>query len=275
MSGVDKFSLLNGELGGECVTTIIINDFNKITDDKVYDAIRQLLLLGEDKIPPLLTFSFENIILPHQIVKEAGGNIGDMIIDIATSVGAIFYYDVEGRFVVEDGLNYIDATNKGSQWDFTTSEAEYLGGSAKFATSNIFNRVIVINANILEGAVISHDIKIDNLTNPLRTQLIGIRTKIITDNIIVSADTSDARNALLKTRAEYELKVLSMLQTSVTINSIPLYHIDVNNIITLTDKNYNFDKTRLLIHSMSIPLSVSGQMTLQATNVDNLNISNI
>ena len=60
------------------------------------------------------------------------------------------------------------------------------------------------------------------------------------------------------------------LNKSVSLTCSPMYHLDVNKIIEITDTDNNYKQEKFLINSLSIPLSYAGSMTINATSVNDL-----
>jgi hypothetical protein len=77
-------------------------------------------------------------------------------------------------------------------------------------------------------------------------------------------------DALAEDRANYELKRVTALYSDVNITCVPMYHLDVDHVITLTDAALGFNRARLLIKELTIPLSTHGQMTISACVTEEL-----
>lgn len=262
LTGIDKFALLDGSLGGELDSIYQIP-----VGTNIYSVIKDILILAGDTIPPLLDSKYKDEVSPYTLRKETGGTLGDILIELAGMLSANIYYNENGQFVFEEGSTDIIDNIKPSIWDFTTEEFEYLGSNVIYQFESIYNDVLVIGDNV-DGNIATGRATNTNLLSPTRTQLIGKRTKVIEDNIIYSDD-------LALQRANYELKRLIMLQSKTVIKSTPIFHLEVNKVITLTDSYYDFDFTRFLIQSINIPFSLGSQIDIDVVNSVELNFSNI
>jgi hypothetical protein len=117
-----------------------------------------------------------------------------------------------------------------------------------------------VNGNLALGIA-----RNDDPSSPLSTHQIGEKlAPPITDAVI---DT-DAR---AQDRANYEIKRYASLPTEAVITCIPLFHLDVDQIITVTDSHENLSEERFLINSFTIPLNPSGgTMTINASKANDL-----
>jgi hypothetical protein len=246
LSGEDKFSALNGVNGGN------LTDIYQIpVGTNIGSAIKALLIKGGDKQPPLI----ENITetTPYTIRAEYGKTIGDLIIELCEMISYDCYYDAEGRLIVEKPK---DDKLIGSSWDFSVDEKTYLGSTHKHEFSKVFNIQTVVGANI-NGSIAYGQAKDMNLSSPTRIQLIGERpAPPITDDIIYS-------DSLALQRANYELKKSIALQESVSLNCMPVYHLDVGHIVTVTDESAGFKELdRFSIQSINLGLKYNDKMSL-------------
>lgn len=254
ISGIDKFALLDGQLGGELdgIYQIPVG-FN------INNTIRSILILVKDRKTPVLQSTI--IGTPYTIIHEYGSTYGSIILELSGLLSRNCYYDADGHFIFEDDV--LDIT-KGSQWDFTTEEFLYLGGRQEYNFVNIFNKILVIgdniNGDIATGVAIN-----DNLLSDTRIQLIGTRIKVIQDNII-------STGALALNRAIYELRKYIAIHSSVKITSIPMYHLTADSVITLTDSSLNLNKERFVIQGFSLPLTIGGKMSITAVKAQEFGI---
>ena len=242
---LDKWALLNGDLGGEIDATYII----PLSTD-INEAIISILALVNDTKSPILQSISE--VTPYTITHDAGDTYADILIELANLYSREIYYNEVGNLVFSEP---IDENTLGSEWDYTTDEVLYLGANRIFHFSKIYNRVSVtgdnINGNIATGLAENTDLisetNIYRLTPP--------RTKVITDDLI-------STDALAQTRAEYELEKYIKVQESMSLKSIPMYHLDVNKVITATDDSIGLEQDRYTILTIDLPLNGKSNMTL-------------
>ena len=91
----------------------------------------------------------------------------------------------------------------------------------------------------------------------------GIKNYYLEDNNIYT-------QALAQDRADYELNKLAIVQQTVDIESTFMIHLDVNNCIALDDDFFDYFDERFIIQSISIPLSIQSQITIECTNIATL-----
>ena len=70
--------------------------------------------------------------------------------------------------------------------------------------------------------------------------------------------------------ADYLLKIKSIVQVTIDFNSSLIPHIDVNNIVGISDTYFDYVQQRFIIQSLNIPLSTSGLMDISASNIADL-----
>jgi hypothetical protein len=249
---MDKFSVMDGSLGGE------LNSIYRIAaGTNIFEAIRAILALSDDHKEPVLDQTLNSITTPYDIEKNTDDKIGDIIIELAEMVSANVYYDVDGR------LNFVkdvDDVYKHSSWDFTTDQFAYLSGSREYKFNELYNSVLVTGDSI-NGFIYSYKAQNTNVMSNTSIPNVGFeRVKPIDDSNIYS-------DVLAEERAKYELKRIICLQSSINTSSIPLYHLDVDNVVTLTDSDLDLNKDRYLINAFTLPLRIGEKMSLDIVNV--------
>lgn len=260
ISGSDKFILLNGETGNG-----IFNDIYEIpVNSNTLTAIRNLLTIFKDPKSPILQDT--STLTPYTFRKNIGDNCGDMLNEFAYMLSRNIYYDVEGRFNYKDD---VDDNIKQSLHDFNYGydKYSYLGSNYEGRFADVRNVVKVIGNNNT-GTNVSFTAKNTNLLSPTNIYVDGIGEKSFTPQFRTELSTVAQCQAL----AEYILKRVNALNASVTIESVPMFHLDVDEIITLTDKFYQFQKQRFLINSINIDLKIGGTMSIDCVRSDEVDI---
>lgn len=258
INAVDKFSLLSGENGSGLLKDIYLID----NGTNINYAVQKILVDFKDPIVPILRPSTMN--LPYTIRKGQGENVGEMLKSIAYASARNIYYDTEGRLVFDEDF---DDNIKGSEWDFNFQDEKYtyLGSNLEHQFSNVRNYVKVIGQNI-NGAIVT-GIAIDNdLTSPTNTNIIGEIPDIVANDYISTIAEAERL-------AKYKLKRLKVLNQAISIESIPLFHLDVDKVITLTDENYKITNQRYLVTSISTGLEFGSRMTIQCCLVDEIDFT--
>jgi hypothetical protein len=62
---------------------------------------------------------------------------------------------------------------------------------------------------------------------------------------------------------------------SISIDSVLIPSLDVNTVINITDKKWGFMNERFLINSISIPISRTPNMNIQAANLEEVAFSEV
>jgi hypothetical protein len=263
ISGVDKFAFLNGQLKGRLASTYsiplstsVINSIKAIlTESAVNDPVTPLLMIDSTEITP------------YTIYKEYGATYADVLLELDSILSYNMYYDTNGRFTcLPDILNSV----KASQWDFSTQQTNdsngktYLGIVQKYNFDEAYNIVMVVGDNV-SGNLALGIARNDDPSSPLSTMKIGEKlAPPITDTVI---DTDERA----QDRANYEIKRYASLAVDATITSIPLFHLDADQIITVYDEHERLYGERFLINSLSIPLAPNGgNMTINASKANDL-----
>jgi len=184
---------------------------------------------------------------------ESKDTLGKIINDLAEICSSNVYYSVYGYLVVEKESG---DESKPSQWDYTTEEGTYLGGVNQFKWSEVFNSCKVTSTNV-NGSNVSYKTQNLNLLSPTSIPNLNGFEKVYnySSNILSTVEQC-------KELSEYILKRKGAIQNLVKINSIPMYHLEANNVVTVTDPQLGLDKERFIINDFSIPLEIGGVMYL-------------
>jgi hypothetical protein len=257
ISGQDKWSLLDSALGGRLLATTQI-----LVDTDINAAVEQVLALPEINDPkrdaliadPTIEVTFYDIFAEDKVAST-------VLLELNSMVSRNIYYDANGNPNFRDD---IDDTVKPSLYDFgETGDRFYLGGTYTFPFTDVYNTVIVVGDNI-NGAIFSYTAENNNDASPISIDRIGrkIAPEINDSNIYTTP--------LAKLRAEYELKQVSRLITQVQFNSYLMFHLDVDNVCTITDINAKLDHEQVLINSYSINFGSNPSMSINATRTQEL-----
>lgn len=255
ITGTDKWSMLNGSNGGVLQVT-----YSAAAGSKLGDMISTLLSLDivSDPKPPIIDSSVKDFEIYYDIVKPVGNYVSDIILEAVYSASCYCYYDESGFLNVRP-----------FEYDFDKYPAHFFSDELDInyiSSQRIYNLVENYNAIYVEGDNTQSEDPVycafaynQDPTDPNSIPSLGYRKfKIITE-YTKGINTQEKAND----RAMWELKKASSEQSNVTINSVPMYHLDVNKIIALTDSHLGADGEKFLINSISIPISISGEMTLE------------
>jgi hypothetical protein len=258
ISGVDKFGFLNGQLGGRFSSTYSI-----AAGTNVITSIKSVLIESaiNDPITPLLLID-ASATTPYTIYKEYGTTFSDLLLELNSILSYNMYYNLNGRFICEpDTLNSL----KPPQWNFNTSSKVYLGITQDPNFDEAYNIVMVVGDNV-NGNQALGIARNDDPSSPLSIMRIGEKLAPPITDAVISTDQQAID------RANWELRRYASLSINATITCIPLLHLDVDQIITVTDEDANLNNERFLINSLNIPLDPkSGQtMTITATKANDI-----
>lgn len=277
IEAVDKGGFLDGTLKTNSLATQVLIE----KGSNVANLFRDTLSLSNgyaivDPKSPIIEKSFKQAITAADISINRDEFIGDLFKNVADSYSADIYYDTEGRFNVStltegnraDGYNIMP-----SEFDFEDSEATFINSSADYQYDCI-NAITVYtdikntedeNDNPIEN--ISYTAYNNSPLSPLRVSAIRIRAEV---QEIKYVDVSPEKmEQLCKEYAQYLLFKKSMLALSVDFNAQIIPHLDVDRVITITDKIKGLENERFIIQSLSIPLS-AGEMSIKAVKIQDL-----
>lgn len=246
----DKFCLLDGSQGGELSDCYSIPSGSDVSAE-----IKKILILANDPQEPLIDPSLVGVTTSYNMTYESGDTLGKIIVDLVQLCSGSVYYDTHGRLVIEK--DHGDET-KSSQWDYSTDNPTYLGATNQYLWSEVFNSCKVTSSNV-NGSNVSYKTQNLNLLSPVSIPNLNGFERVFNYSSNILSTVEQCKNL-----SEYILKRKSAVQNLVKINSIPIYHLQVDNILTLTDPSLGLVKERLLLNDFSIPLEFGGVMYLNA-----------
>lgn len=201
---------------------------------------------------------------PYTAIVERGGTYADILLEYATILCAHIYYDVNGRLTIEpmsDEVDDIVDTNKEIVWGYSVEEKTFLGLTQTYKFDKVYNDIIVLG-NVVNGKQFKARVQNRNIASDTCIQKIGLKTKEpFEDNQYYSDEQC-------KGLALYYAKVDTILQKSGDINSLPLYHIDVNKLVTVSTPNNNMGRELFLITGFTI--NSLKTMSINITSVNDL-----
>lgn len=256
IEGIDKFSLLDGQLSGTLQGT-----YSVALGTQINTAMRTLLSEVGDPQYPILDIP-DTDLTPYTLYTEVGGTYSDTLIEMNNMIAYNMYYDEDGVFRCEPETLDIQ---KPSLWNYTTAEFHYQGGTRSISTRNVYNAVKVIGNNVNGNLATGYAENINPESDFSVDRLGGVPiVKVISDQVIPT-------DAYAQGRAEYELKKLMALYSEVSFQSTQLYFLDVNNIVTITSANLDLARERFLITSLTIPFF--DKISLNVVKASDLNFS--
>lgn len=170
-------------------------------------------------------------------------------------------YDVEGNFEflkIEQQLKQEVAEPK---WVFDISDESNLASITSFNESYKFNliknRVVVYGATSQRtGITAQGESRVTDGNSPFNIYSIGERTKIVVDDKLVTDEQCIAK-------ARYEVFKNSNFQEVCRVETVPIYFLDINDVITIRHP-YTNEEAQYMIDDFSFGLGVDGMMSITA-----------
>lgn len=201
---------------------------------------------------------------PYEIVTDSSnGTIADTLLELNGMLAGWIGYDANGALFVDASQDDIDDASKPVVWNFTPANSVFCGMSVRAQTSDVKNDVIIsgedLNKREIWGRASNYD-----LTSDTNINLIGRRTYRESKSTYWSAQQCVSL-------AQYELKRRSILQKTVSIECVPMYHLNENEVVQIMrpDKQGS-PMEKHLIQSFTIPIAETGSMQINATSVNDI-----
>ncbi len=257
ISGKDKFAVLDGTAGGILDKTTVI-----YAGTTIGTAIRFLLALPvvKDIKEPMIDSSLENLTLPYDITRKKGDKVSDFMSEVAFSKSAYCYYGVDGRLRVEP---FTIDNQKGSIYDFSYTDYNYKGATKKYIYEEIYNTVEIEGTNIQLSIPIYYKAINNDESDPNSVPNLGYEIPKIITEFTEGITTPE----LAKERGDWELSLINRMKSSIDIDAIVLYHLDVDAITTLTDEYVDSNRERFIINNLNIPIGTDINMSINGTKV--------
>lgn len=255
----DKFGMFDGPTG------ILEDGYEIPVDTPIEEAIDDLMNLSctdgyiNDFKVCIIDSKYIGFKTQSTIRIDAGGNIGDLIEQLATQMSAEYYYNTVGNLVLYPVDSSMNDINKPIVWTYNESQIEGL----KFTGNNDIVNVVKVVGNNVDGKIYSAVSKNTNLNSPINIYRIKERRMSPIDTANIWSDD------MAQELADYNLRqksILSLQQScSVLYNPILM----VNNIVEIENEELDMKRNRYLINGISY---TSGSITMQ---IDISNITNL
>lgn len=196
ISGLDKWALLDGSLGGTLTNTTVIPKGTNIAE-----AIRAV---AEDAGETKFAFDVCTVVTPYTVTKEPGESRADLIEELALIPSWDIYYDADGylRFTsLIDPLQKQVVADLSAQGEYRKC---YVSSEYNPEWSRIKNYWKVIGYSDPDTGIIYDGVaQNNNLQSPTNTAVppagIGIKADVLTDDNLTT-------DSLCEQRAGYELR---------------------------------------------------------------------
>ena len=260
MSGVDKFAMIDGTLGGTLETEYKINP-----NTPIYAAVKTLLALDSgngapfDKSPIVFPSKYAESKTPYTMTVNGESSIGDIILELGEIISCDVYYNEFGSLVFSPSDELLNVSKKPILWTIDDEMADCTSISYDVKFDEVINKVTVVGANI-NGAIVKHTEINKNPKSPSNIYMTPVRFEYISDDNINTYE-------LCQVRAEYELQKKSVIALSYNITMIYIPFIQSNALVCLNDDRKNIYGQKLFVSSVSIS---GGNTSISATNVEDL-----
>lgn len=256
IEGLDKMCLYNGVLGGVITHTYVIEEGMTINDaiyGTLYGYGERKFNMDDFKINDLL------VTLPYTIERAPGSTVYDVIREIADLYmdWSEIYFDENGYFKFQQGK---ERTNDPVIWNFEETDFSLNYQNAP-NFENIKNHIQVWGKMLDNGIQIEAVLKNEDVNNDYSIPNIGEKIYVFSDEKIYTTEQADLR-------AEYELKQHSNLNESINIKSVPIYMLDVGNLVYVNRPNLGITGT-YLVDRINSGLSHDSTMDINAYKLYN------
>lgn len=265
VSGVDKYGILTDEINsGMCMYKHQVLAKSGVT---LGNLIRDTLMLDKgnnqplDPIEPHIDPALENEIIYEDIIVDEGGCVGDILSTVSTMYGCDIFYDRFGTLNVTRPFTYNMPI-----W------YKYLAPSLRLDKSELHENdmnvtfdfdgynVVTVTTDNINGKIYSYTAKNENPNSPVNINSVGYRGyKGEEGNGVIYIPLGDTTvtDGYTKCRdyAEFLLTKSTIMNISNSIEISPAPHLDVDNIVSLTNDYFDYDNQSFLVQSIDVPLN--------------------
>lgn len=195
-------------------------------------------------------------------------NIGDEMMSVITKLRDMYMdyhcgYNVQGQFELTRVESQREEDLAESKWRFDTDDdtlKSIISFTEPYSFRNIKNRIVVYGATSdVTGITPSAEVKVTNVKSPFNVYSIGEHSDILIESKYVTDDQCAAF-------ARYKVWQLSNFQEIATITSIPLYILDLNDVIELKHPKTG-EEYKYIVDAFSYDLTTSSVMSITAHKV--------
>lgn len=263
-TGVDKYGAFTNDTGyGEMIGTFSF-DIGMSISYVIKNVLKQDIGNGQmlDPLEPIIDPDLQEYKLQLAFSKGPGSYIGDLLNDLATTLHADIYYDMDGHLNVKKSLNFDEYKNVQNQWDFTEGSTEYISAQVNYQLKNIANYIYVIGDNPLGGQIPVAIAENNDARSPLSIAKIGRKSRYIEKSTIYSQQEAEDY-------AQYILKTACLLGNQISFTCTLIPSLELDNTFSLTDSYYQYDRQEFIITAITYPIGV-GTMSISGSSIKEL-----
>lgn len=178
INGVDKFAFLDGTLN----VHMLHEGYVAEAGSKIGEFVRQTLMIEMgngfciDPIVPIIDHEFESLVIPADITLAEGQYVGEALTQIASTIGANIYYDVDGRLnltrIFNDDVPFY-YVYRGELWHFDDIHENYIEPNVSYELDGC--NYVVVSTDNDEGEVATYTAVNDNPESPICVSSVGYR----------------------------------------------------------------------------------------------------
>lgn len=267
---VDKWAFLDGSLFGNFAGV-----YQLVPGNNLFTALQQLLLTdrgnGEplDRIPPILDSSYIGKTyvvngttynyLDCPYTAKISGNYANVINEINTMLVSVSGYDCRGRFVLENANTDVTDDQNAVQWDYATNPELLVSVARTPQLTEMYNHVIV-TGSVLNGHIAKGEAINDDLSSPTNINYIGKKTYVIEQSKYYA-------DVQCEEMAKYELNKRKRLSAQVTVETMPIYHLQEHQLIALDLDSSTQARQLYIVDGFELPLGQTENMSITASLV--------
>lgn len=198
---------------------------------------------------------------PYTVTTEVGKTFADVMLEYKNMLLGKVFYDREGylRFEpISTSMSDFSDNNREIAWHFTVTEQELLGLEMENKFDSVFNDVIVLGA-IVNGRQAKARIQNQDPESETSISRIGIKTKAPYESDQYYSDSQ------CQALAQFYAQTDMAMEKAGTISSLPIYHLDVGQIVTISTPNNFMNQEEYLVTGFSYTLG--GNMNITVTNL--------
>lgn len=268
---VDKWSYLDGTLFGG-----YSGIYKLLAKNNLFTAIEQLLLTDRgngmplDSVPPLLSSYYLNKVVTIDGVDypvldcpyddKITGNYANVLNSIGTMLVANMGYDANGQLRVESAnIDVIQDNMRQILWEFSTNEREFIGMTDNPQPGKMYNNIVVTGGTLM-GHIAYGEATNNDPSSPTNVSIIGKKT-YVEERAKYYADSQ------CQELADTLLNQYKNLSSTVTIQSVPMFHLQERSLVTVYREGKDFSPVPYLINGWTLPIG-NGVMSINATKLN-------
>ena len=198
---------------------------------------------------------------PYTATMEVGKTFADIMLEYNTMLMGRVFYDTLGHLRFEaasTAISDFSDTDREIAWHFTITEQELLSLELESKFDGVFNDVIVLGA-VTNGRQAKARVQNRDNNSDSSVEKIGLKTKTPYQS---DQYYSDEQCRIL---AQHYAQIDMALEKAGTISSLPIYHLDVGQIVTVSTEHNYMSQEKYLVTGFNHNLN--GTMSINVTNL--------